>query len=78
MHALRAPVDQVETQLAARHPDAGLGLDPATYRFLGTRHAVLRARTERVGSETVQVKVSMLLGWYAYLTQKIVDRPGQR
>ncbi|GAA1580089.1 hypothetical protein GCM10009678_73470 [Actinomadura kijaniata] len=53
-------------------------LDPATYRYLGTRHAVARTRTDKVGDRTVTYRAGTVLGWYAHLDQGIVDRPGRR
>ncbi|MFI0453479.1 CU044_5270 family protein [Actinomadura sp. 6N118] len=54
-------------------------LDPATFRYLGTRYEVAREHTDKApNGATVTYKVGTILGWYASIDQKIVGSPGQR
>ncbi|TDD76116.1 CU044_5270 family protein [Actinomadura rubrisoli] len=54
---------------------ASIILDPATYRYLGSREETVRARKLYKGITT---KPGTVLGWSANVDQKIVNEPGRR
>ncbi|WP_157430282.1 CU044_5270 family protein [Actinomadura macra] len=55
-------------------------IDPATYRYLGTGTEAARdiPVTGEPADPNAVARAGTLLSWHAYLTVKIVDRPGQR
>ncbi|QXJ23376.1 CU044_5270 family protein [Actinomadura graeca] len=54
-------------------------IDPSTYRYLGTGAEAARDIPVHEGPDGKAVaRAGTLLSWHAYLTVKIVDRPGER